>query len=140
MMAAAGSIGSANSIVTLAAPSCTKHLAEFLNQQDPEIRNKGVGQVTIGGRTHTMRAQLLESLSEFELRPMIEQISIPHLILHSPVDRTLGFEHAENIFAWTGGAKSLITLVGSDHLFVNQPGDVNYVGDLIATWSGKWIE
>ena len=140
MMAAAGSIGSATSIVTLAAPSCTKHLAEFLSQQDPEIRNKGVGKVTIGGRTHTMRRQQLESLSEFDLKPMIEQISIPHLILHSPVDQTLGFEHAENIFAWSGGAKSLITLVGSDHLLVNQSDDVNYVGDLIATWSGKWIE
>ena len=87
-----------------------------------------------------MRRQLLESLSEFDLKPMIEQISIPHLILHSPVDQTLGFEHAENIFAWSGGAKSLITLVGSDHLLVNQSDDVNYVGDLIATWSGKWIE
>ena len=139
MMAIAGSIQSATSIVTLAAPSCTKHLAEFLHQQDPEIRNQGVGKVTIGGRTHTMRAQLLESLSKFELKSKIEKISIPHLILHSPVDQTLGFKHAEEIFSWTGGAKSLITLVGSDHLLVNQPDDVNYVGDLIATWSRKWI-
>lgn len=140
MMAIAGSIRSAKSIVTLASPSGTKHLAEFLCSQDPNIRSQGVGQVTIGGRTHTMRKQLLDSLSEFELRPLIEKIMIPHLILHSPVDQTLGFEHAENIFAWTGGPKSLVTLVGSDHLLVNQSDDVNYVGDLIAAWSSKCFD
>ncbi len=139
MMAMAQSIPSAKAIVTLASPSCTKHLAEFLESQNPDIRSKGVGEVTIGGRTHTMRSQLLDSLRDFELKPLIEKISIPHLILHSPVDQTLGFSHAENIFAWTGGAKSLVTLVGSDHLLVNQPDDVNYVGDLISAWSGKWI-
>jgi len=140
MMAMAGEIESAKSLVTLAAPSCTKHLAKFLDSQNPEIRKTGVGAVTIGGRSHTMRTQLLDSLSEFDLKPLIEKISIPHLILHSPMDQTLAFRHAEEIFAWTGGSKSLITLDGSDHLLVKQSGDVNYVGDLIATWSGKWID
>ena len=140
MMAMAGEIESAKSIVTLASPSGTKHLAKFLESQNPDIRKLGVGEVIIGGRSHTMRTQLLDSLGEFDLKPLIEQISIPHLVLHSPVDKTLAFKHAEEIFAWTGGAKSLITLEGSDHLLINQPNDVNYVGDLIATWSSRWID
>lgn len=139
MMAMAGKIESAKSIVTLASPSGTKHLAEFLSVQNPDIRKLGVGEVVIGGRSHTMRTQLLDSLSEFDLKPLIQQISIPHMVLHSPADQTLAFRHAKDIFAWTGGAKSLITLDGSDHLLVNQPDDVNYVADLIATWSRKWV-
>jgi putative redox protein len=59
--------------------------------------------------------------------------------MHSPVDETLAFGHAEEIFAWTGGKKSFITLDGSDHLLVNQPEDVGYVADLIALWSSRII-
>lgn len=139
MMASAGLIESAKALVTLAAPSCTKHLARFLETQNPAIRSAGVGEVTIGGRTHTMRTQLLDSLAGFDLKPLIEKISLPHMVLHSPADETLDFRHAEEIFAWTGGVKSLITLDGSDHLLVNDPSDVGYVADLVATWSRKWV-
>ena len=139
MMASVGSINSAQALVTIAAPSCTRHLATFLDQQNPEITRQGSGNVIIGGRTHTMRKQLLDSLTEYDLKSHIESISVPHMIIHSPADETLAFRHAEEIFSWTGGAKSLITLVGSDHLLVNQPEDVGYVADLIATWSRKWI-
>ena len=139
MMASANKISSAKAIVTLAAPSCTKHLAKFLGQTNPAIETEGVGEVTIGGRTHTIRNQMLESLANFDLAPAIEQIDIPHLIFHSPADETLDFHHAEDIFAKTGGAKSLITLVDSGHLLVNRPDDVGYVSDLIAIWASRFL-
>ena len=140
MMASVRSIPSAKAIATIAAPSCTKHLAEFLARQNPSIEGSGVGQVTIGGRTHSIRSQMLESLRNFNLTNAIQQISIPHLILHSPADETLDYSHAEEILTNSGGAKSLITLAGSDHLLVNQPEDVGYVSDLIATWSGRFLD
>lgn len=139
IMASANNIPSAKAIITLAAPSCTVHLAEFLSKTNPAIESTGEGEVVIGGRTHLMRSQLLESLRSTDLKSAISQIKIPHLVLHSPVDETLDFRHAEEIFALTGGPKSLVTLVGSDHLLVNQPDDVRYVADLIATWSSKFI-
>lgn len=139
MMAAASEIESARALATLASPSCTKHLAEFLDRTNPAIRTSGEGQVTIGGRTHTMKRQLLDSLANNDLKPAIANIRIPHLVLHSPADETLAFRHAEEIFALTGGAKALITLVDSDHLFVNRPSDVTYVADLIATWSKRFL-
>ena len=135
MMAAVETIPSAQAIVTIAAPACTKHLAAFLGKQNSLIESEGIGSVSIGGRTHTIRQQLLDSLREFDLATSIRNITIPHLIFHSPTDETLDYRHAEEIFVQTGGAKSLITLVGSDHLLVNQPNDVGYVSDLIATWS-----
>ena len=140
MMASVGSIASAKAIATLAAPSCTKHLAKFLSSINPDIETNGVGEVTIGGRTHTIRKQMLESLGNFDLGSKIEFIKIPHLIFHSPADETLDFQHAEAILAKTGGAKSLITLVDSDHLFVNRPGDVGYISDLLATWALRFLD
>lgn len=139
MMASVNDIPSAQAIATIAAPSCTQHLAEFLLRQNPEIESTGEGSVTIGGRTHVIRNQMLESLRRFDLQRLIQQITLPHMILHSPADETLDFWHAEEIFANTGGAKSLITLVDSDHLLVNRPEDVGYVADLIATWSRRFL-
>lgn len=139
MMTHVSSVPSAAALVTIAAPSCTRHLAKFLSDTNPVIEADGVGEVTIGGRTHLVRRQLLDSLRNRDLESDIRRIKVPHLVFHSPVDETLDYRHAEEIFAWTGGAKSLITLVGSDHLLVKQPADVAYVTDLIATWSRPFL-
>lgn len=140
MMASVNAIPTARTIATIAAPSCTKHLAAFLGRQSPSIESEGSGQVTIGGRTHTIQSQMLDSLRDFELNDAIRNINIPHLIFHSPADETLDYRNAEEIFALTGGAKSLITLVDSDHLLVDRPDDVAYVSDLIAVWARRFLD
>jgi alpha/beta superfamily hydrolase len=139
MMAAAESIPSSRALVTLASPSCTRHLAEFLGSQNPEINSTGSGTVTIGGRTHTIKKQMLDSLRDFDLKQRIQRIHIPHLIMHSPADETLDFRHAVEIFENTAGAKSLITLVDSDHLLVNRADDATYVANLIAVWGSRFL-
>lgn len=138
MMAVANQIPSAGGIVTLAAPSCTRHLAEFLCIQSPEIESEGLGTVVIGGRRHIIKPQLLASLRQRDLEADIAAIRIHHLILHSPIDETLGFYHAENLFRMTGGIKSLVTLDGSDHLLMNREGELEFVAKLIELWAQRW--
>ena len=139
MMASVESIPSSRALATLASPSCTQHLAEFLGNQNPEINSTGSGTVTIGGRTHTIKKQMLDSLRNFDLKERIQRINVPHMILHSPADETLDFRHAVDIFEITAGAKSLVTLVDSDHLFANRFNDTTYVADLIATWGSRFL-
>ena len=139
MMSLAGQIESAKCLVTLASPSCTVHLADYLSRTNSEIESTGSGEVVIGGRTHLIRQQLLDSLRGFDLKAKIKSIELPHLIFHSPEDETLGYHHAEEIFAWTGGAKSLITLDGADHLIVKQAGDVGFIADVISLWANRYI-
>lgn len=139
MMAAVPQLPSARALATLAAPSCTRHLADFLARSNPQIEATGRGEVVIGGRTHMITTQLLESLRRRDLKAAIEAIELPHLVLHSPTDETLAFRHAEEIFAWTAGPKSFITLPDSDHLLVNHPDDVGFVADLIAVWARRWM-
>jgi putative redox protein len=138
MMASASRIPSATGLVTLAAPSCTKHLAEFLANEDPTIEHSGGGEVTIGGRSFPVKPQLLESLRNRELAEEIAAIKIHHLIIHSPNDETLGFHHAEEIFSMSGGVKTFLTLEGADHLIVNQPSDVGFIADQIDLWSRRF--
>lgn len=138
MMAVSRKIASASGIVTLAAPSCTRHLAEFLFQQNPEIDSEGNGTVVIGGRKHLLKRQLLESLRQRDLEADIAAIQIHHLILHSPLDETLGFYHALNLFRLSGGIKSMVTLDGSDHLLMNRPEEAEFIANLIDLWSQRW--
>ena len=139
MMASEPSIKSAVGIVTLAAPSCTKHLGDFLSSKNPAIEASGEGEVEIGGRTYMMRQQLLDSLRARDLKTEIAKIKSHHLIFHSRQDETLDFRHAEEIFELTGGAKSLVMIDGSDHLLVNQRQDTEFVADQIALWSTRCL-
>lgn len=139
VMAVADQIPSLKAIATVATPSCTKHLAEFLAEQNPAIEADGIGMVNTGATDHPITTQLLTSLRQYDLETKIRSNSTPHLILHSPVDQTVKYQHAENLLAWTGGAKAMITLSDADHLLMNRRDDANWVADCIATWSGRYI-
>ena len=93
-----------------------------------------------GGITHAISPQMLVSMRQFDLKAEIESIDKPHLILHSPSDATVKFEHAHRLLEWSKGSPSLITLNGSDHLLLNRRQDVNDVADLISIWARHWIE
>ena len=139
VMASAMHVRSVQAIATLAAPSCTAHLASFLSASNPEIDSIGRGDVVIGGIPHTISRQMLESMRQFDLKTEIESIDKPHLILHSPSDATVKFEHALRLLEWGQGNKSLVTLNGSDHLLLNRRQDVTDVADLISVWTRHWI-
>ena len=93
-----------------------------------------------GGITHAISPQMLVSMRQFDLKAEIESIDKPHLILHSPSDATVKFEHAHRLLEWSKGSPSLITLNGSDHLLLNRRQDVNDVADLISVWARHWID
>ena len=139
VMASAMQVESVQAIATLAAPSCTAHLADFLSRSNPSIDQEGQGDVVIGGITHTISRQMLESMRQFDLKTAIKSINKPHLILHSPADATVKFEHACRLLEWSNDGSSLITLNGSDHLLLNRRQDVNDVADLISVWTRHWI-
>lgn len=143
-------------VATLAAPSDTRHLAELLIRMDSRVQSEGRGEVTIGGRRWETTTQLIEDLRLFDLPSRIARINLPVLLFHSPQDETVGFDHALRILSWIGGERpgsmltsghsstpstpqtsptaSLVTLPGSDHLLTSDPRDLDYVGNLLATW------
>jgi putative redox protein len=139
-MATLAQLNSVRCLATLASPSCTKHLAEFLSSQNADIENLGQGPVSIGGRDHIISTQMLDSFRNFDLESSIRNIALPHLIFHSPADKTVKYAHAENLFQWTQGPSTLLTLPGSDHLFLNQKQDANWVANCIAVWASRFID
>lgn len=134
MMTVAPQVQSLRGLVTIASPSSTKHLANFLSQTNPAIVESGEGQVEIGGRTYLLKKQLIESLREQDLPSRLKSLSVPHLIFHPLEDQTLPFWHAEKMFELTGGPKSMITLDKSDHLLVTRDDDCDFVATMISNW------
>lgn len=139
MISVAPQIESAQAICTLASPSDTYHLADFLLKSNPAIESVGQGEVTIGGRTYLMKAQLLESLRRQPMAERLSNLELPFLVFHSPIDETLAYQHAAEMYAKAAGPTSIVTLDGSDHLLVNRPDDVQFVADMIASWSSRFL-
>ena len=134
-----GPLSQLSALATLAAPSCTAHLAEFLLSQNAEIELTGQGEVVIGGRSWLITMQLIESLRQRDLENEIRQIRTPHLILHSPEDKTVAWRHSQTLLQQSGGLASLISLDGADHLLIKQKQDVSFVAQMIATWSQRYV-
>lgn len=134
MVTVANEFDSVNALATIASPSTTMHLADYLEGVNPAIVDEGQGEVVIGGRTHLLKQQLLVNLREQDLPQRLASLTIPHLILHPLEDQTLPYWHAEKMLEMTGGAGSLVTLEDSDHLLVERDGEGEFVGDLINLW------
>ena len=134
MMATAPEFDSVRGLVTLAAPSDTTHLVQTLLRLNPAIGTEGQGDVVIGGMTHHVKQQMLNVLQDFDLPDRIKQLTIPHLIFHSKADQTVALKHAHNLLEWTGGPKLLVAPGDSDHLFVENSGDVAMIADFVNVW------
>lgn len=149
-LAYAGEIGgipnSIRGVAALAAPSETQHLSSLMLRRNPDIEKVGQGQVEIGGRSWTIRSEMLEDFRRHRLEDGIARINIPTLIVHSPTDETVGFDHALRILQLASSRRigdaappvSLVALDGADHLLAENPQDLSYVAGLLAAFFWRY--
>ena len=126
-------------LVTLAAPSDTQHLATLLGRMSPEIEDQGIGKVSIGGLEWTIRRQMLDDFRSHQLPELIPHISAATMLVHSPSDQTVGYDHALRIMGLMQSSAqnapcSLLTLDGADHLLAENPADLVFVAESIAAF------
>lgn len=131
-------LGQLGAVITLAAPSDTHHLAKLLLRMNPEIESVGHGDVTIGGITWTIRKQMLEDFRSHDVTALLPHIQCPVMLMHSPEDETLAYDHALRLMNLITGVReprpsvSLVTLDQADHLLVKNPDDLPYVSHIMA--------
>ncbi|MEM9646734.1 MAG: alpha/beta fold hydrolase [Planctomycetota bacterium] len=134
------SLGRLSSLVTLAAPSDTRHLGELLIRMSPEIESVGEGNVTIGGRTWLIKRQMVEDFFSHDLTAAIPKIETAALILHSPIDETVHYDHAVRIQTLLNTRAdgpilgSLVSLIDADHLLARNSDDLLLVTDLLSAF------
>ena len=130
-------------VVTLAAPSDTQHLAERLAQMNPAIQRDGRGTVTIGERQWTIVREMLEDFRRHDLPHIIGKIETPTLLMHSPADDLVGFDHALRLMGLIQSAPerstpvSLISIARADHLLANAA-DLSFVASTTAAFIRRY--
>jgi putative redox protein len=139
VLQAASRIPSVAAVATIAAPSEPTHLAHLLRSAFEDVDATGEAQVDIGGRTFTVKKQFLDDLEGTRMREHIRNLDRALMIFHSPVDKIVGIENAQDIFRAARHPKSFVSLDHADHLLANES-DSRYVGEVIAAWARKYVE
>jgi putative redox protein len=136
---AAGQMSGIRAAATLAAPFDTRHvLHQFAPQSLQTIETQGEAEVLLGGRAFVVRKSFVDDLACHNLESRIAGLRIPLLVLHSPLDSTVGIENAARIFAAAKHPKSFISLDDADHLLTRRA-DADYAAAMISTWASRYL-
>lgn len=138
VLMAAKKIKSVQAIATIGTPSNAAHVKGLLKNEIGEIKKTGKATVNLGGRAFTIKKQFLDDLESQSLLDLVQELRIPILFLHSPLDTIVGIDHAEALYKAAHHPKSFMTLDDADHLLLEKT-DSDYVGGVIAAWSKKYI-
>ncbi|MEJ1223675.1 bifunctional alpha/beta hydrolase/OsmC family protein [Sediminicola sp. 1XM1-17] len=136
---AAKKIASVKGIATIGTPSNAEHVKGLLKNDIDEIEETGKACVNLGGRDFTIKKQFLEDLENQSLLHLVKELRLPILLLHSPLDTTVGIDHAEALYKAAHHPKSFVSLDDADHLLMEKM-DSDYAGGVIAAWSKKYMD
>jgi putative redox protein len=136
---AGSKLESVQAVATISAPSSPDHVKKLLGESVERIKQKGTAEVTISGRSFTIKEQFLEDISEKNMQEILKNMRKPLLLLHSPQDDIVGIENAAEIYKHAMHPKSFISLDGADHLLSDKK-DSAYVGNVIASWSHRYLD
>lgn len=138
VLAAAGQIPEAVAVATIGAPSDPVHVANLFSDRVDDIRARGHGEVTLGGRTFCIRREFLDDIAEHNLLAGVAHLRKALLILHSPTDQVVSVESASRIFLAAKHPKSFVSLDDADHL-LSRRRDAVYAADVIVAWAQRYL-
>jgi len=138
VLQAAARISSSTAVVTIAAPADPQHVKHALGSATETIQSQGEANVNLAGRTFKLKKQFLDDLEFVNMKATLQNLNRALLVLHSPIDETVGIENAAQIFQAARHPKSFISLDTADHLLSN-PEDSLYAGAVTAAWALKYV-
>ncbi len=139
IIAVAEKVPQARGVVTIGAPFDPGHVTHNFGGSLDEINEKGVAEVQLGGRGIKIGKGFVEDVSANKLEGALKNLKKSLLVLHAPMDATVGVENATQIFIHAKHPKSFITLCDADHLITREQ-DAEYAADVIAAWSSKYLD
>jgi uncharacterized OsmC-like protein/alpha-beta hydrolase superfamily lysophospholipase len=107
--------------------------------QIPDARAVGKVEVSLAGRPFPISREFLDDIAEHGLMAHVAKLHKALLVMHSPVDDTVGIDNATRIFVAAKHPKSFVSLAGADHLLTKK-GDASYVADVVAAWAERYLD
>ncbi len=138
VLAAAGEIEDCVAVATIGAPADPSHVSHLFAEAQPEIDAEGEAEVMLAGRPFRIQKQFLEDIAGQRLGKRVSGLKRALLVLHAPLDETVGIENAAEIFGVAKHPKSFISLDNADHLLSNR-NDADYAASVIAAWATRYI-
>jgi putative redox protein len=138
MLKAAANLGQIKAVVTLGAPADPSHVVHNFGTSLDEIAVNGKAEVTLAGRPFTISHDFVQDVAATELEGCLAKLKVALLVLHSPIDQTVGIENTSQIFVAAKHPKSFVTLDHADHL-ISDVDDAEYAADVIAAWAKRYL-
>ncbi len=135
---AASRIDSVRAVATLAAPFHPQHALRLFEASRQEIEANGEAQVSLAGRTFTIRKAFLDDLAKQKPGEAISKLAAALLVMHSPRDTVVGIANAADIYKAAKHPKNFISLDPADHL-LSRKEDSRYAAEMIATWARRYL-
>jgi uncharacterized OsmC-like protein/alpha-beta hydrolase superfamily lysophospholipase len=135
---AASRIPEVRAVATIAAPSDTGHVTKAFGGALDRIEQEGESEVELAGRRFTIRRQMVDDLRSGRVLDAARGLGAALLVLHSPIDNTVGVEHAAQLYAAARHPKSFVVLDGADHL-LTETVDATYAASMIGTWAARYL-
>lgn len=139
VLAAAKYVDEAKAIVTISAPADAAHVTHNFGDKQAEIMTNGEAEVSLAGRPFTIRKQFIDDVQSQNLKNDIENLGKALLVMHAPLDKTVGIANASEIFTSAKHPKSFVTLDDADHLLSKRQ-DAEYAANVIAVWVNRYIQ
>lgn len=138
VLQAAARIPSVKAVATIGAPAEPSHVTHMLTDARDTIEQHGEAEVSLAGRPFKIKKQFLDDLEQVTMTDTIRTLKRALLVLHAPLDQTVGIDNAATIFQTAKHPKSFISLDSADHLLSN-PADSRYAGAMIAAWAERYL-
>jgi uncharacterized OsmC-like protein/pimeloyl-ACP methyl ester carboxylesterase len=139
VLVAARRIAEVEAVATLGAPADPGHVEHLLLGSRAEIEAAGHAPVTIAGREFQVKREFLEDLDEQRLGEHLGALGKALLVMHSPLDATVGIDNARRIYEAARGYKSFVSLADADHL-LTRAADARYAGEVLGAWAARYVE
>ena len=125
-------------VVTIGAPSDPEHVKRLFEEDIETIKKQGSAKVNIGGRSFHLKKDFIDDLENKNLPELLSKMRKAFLFLHSPQDQIVDISNAATLYQSAHHPKSFVSLDGADHL-LSEEMESMYVGELISTWSKKYL-
>ncbi|RTK92099.1 MAG: alpha/beta hydrolase [Rickettsiales bacterium] len=138
-IAAAAFIPEIKAVATIGSPCDTAHVQHNFEKHIDEINIKGEAEVILGGKKFNIKKQFLDDIQNQNMPEKIKNLKKALLVMHSPIDETVGIQNAQRIYELAKHPKSFISLDNADHLLMKSAADSKYVAEVLAAWVSRYL-
>lgn len=138
VLCAAGRVPEVKAVATIGAPGDAEHVIHNFGASLDEIERDGEATVSLAGRPFKIQKQFIEDVRTQSVEQHIGKMKAALMVLHSPIDQTVGIDNAAKIFTAAKHPKSFVSLDSADHLLSRQE-DAAYAAEVIAAWASRFI-